>query len=421
MATQRIVIGMAMTLWLMAGGAVLAEHWPQWRGPANNGISAAADIPSEWGKERNLAWRLPLPGPAPSTPVVWGDKIFLTSADGDQLALLCIDTSGKEQWRRGLGTGNKDIRQGESNAAAPSPVTDGVHVWTFTGTGVLACFTVDGEEVWRFNVQDRYEPFSLYWGMSVSPLLDGERLYLTLLHSNAQFVAALDKKTGKEIWKHERPSDAQKESRHSYASPVMYRDGDQSFLVVHGSDYISAHSLEDGSEIWRCGGLQKESYNPFYRFVATPAVGDGLIVAPSAKGGPVLGLEPGGKGDITGSDKFQRWKLSGDTPDVPSPLIHEGLVYLCRENGILLCLDAKTGEVVYKERANEGRHRGSPVYADGKIFLTAMDGVVTVIKAGRKFEILAKNHFGEPQSASPVIADGVLYLRTNEALYAVKR
>ncbi len=407
---------------LLCGAATAAtEAWPHWRGPQNNGVGEAEGLPAAWGADQRVAWRLELPGPAPSTPVVWQDRIFLTTASGEDLALMCVSASGRELWRRTLSGGAKDIRQGESNPAAPSPSTDGKHVWAFTGTGALACFTVDGEQVWKTDIQQRYNPFSMYFGMSSSPLLDGDRLYLSLLHAKAQTVVALDKATGEEIWKRERPSQAKKESLHSYASPVIYRDGQHEYLLIHGSDVISAHDLASGAEIWRCGGLQKESYNPFYRFVATPAAVDGLIVAPSAKNGPVLGLKPGGKGDITGDQARYAWKFPDNTPDVPSPLIHGGLVYLCRENGVLLCLDAKTGELVYKNRTHDGRHRGSPVLADGKLYLTALDGTVSVIQAGREFKILAQNSFGEPQAASPVIANNTIYLRTHKALYAVRQ
>jgi outer membrane protein assembly factor BamB len=181
-----------------------------------------------------------------------------------------------------------------------------------------------------------------------------------------------------------------------------------------------ANSLTDGEEIWRCGGLNpKGRYNNTLRFVASPLAVPGLIVVPSAKHGPVLGLDPASKGDITDSQQGHLWTIERDTPDVSSPLIHDGLVYLCREDGTLMCVDAKSGEQVYQERCHEDRHRASPVYADGKIILTARDGTVTVVKPGRKFQILSQNTMGEPISASPAIAGGRIYLRTFEALYAI--
>lgn len=399
----------------------LAGDWPKWRGPRNDGTSTETGLASRWSKTENVRWRLELPGPAPSTPVVWRDRIFLTSADGESLVLLCVSTSGKLLWKRTVGGGNYDVRQGESNAASPSPSTDGKYVWVFFGTGVLACYDFDGEEVWKFNVQERYNKFSIWWGMSTSPLLDGDRLYMQLLHTDEQLVFALDKTTGREIWKHHRKTDAKVECLHSYASPLIYRFDHQEFLLTHGADYIVAHDLKDGSEIWRCGGLQKPSnYNNNLRFVASPVTVPGLIVVPSAKNGPVLGLNPkGAKGDITHTESHYVWKRHSNTPDVPSPLIHDGLVYLCRENGALICMDAKTGEEVYMKRTHNHRHRGSPVYGDGKIYLMSADGTVTVVKAGRKFEILAKNTIDERIAASLAISNGTIYLRSYKALYAI--
>lgn len=396
-----------------------AENWPQWRGPHNNGISHETGVPIQWSQTENVRWRLPLPGDGAATPAVWENKIFLTSAEGSALVLMCISTEGKELWKRTLGHGNRVVRGGEGNSAAPSPTTDGNHVWAFISTGVLACYDVEGNRVWETNLEERYGRFDLYFVMSSTPLLDKDRLYIQLIHSNAWLVLALDKMTGEEIWKHKRKSDATEECEHAYTSPILYRDAEREYLVVHGADYVTAHSLKDGNEIWRCGGLNPvASYNYSLRFVASPVVTDELIVVPSAKNGPVVGIDPAAQGDITNSE-WQRWKLQQGTPDVPSPLIHQGLVYLCRENGDLICLDAVTGEQLYRERTHRHRHRASPIYANGFVYLTARDGVVTVVKTGRKFEIVASNAIGEVIAASPVIADGTLYLRSYDALYAI--
>ena len=396
-----------------------AENWHQWRGGNNDGISNETDVPIQWSQTENILWRLPLPGEGASTPVVWQDRIFLTSADGNDLVLLCINTDGEEVWKRTLAQGNRTKRGDEVNNAAPSPTTDGEHVWAFLGTCDLVCYDFEGNRIWHTNIEERYGNFRLGFLMSMTPLLYKDRLYLQLIHSNAWLVLALDKMTGEEIWMHDRKSDATKECEHAYTSPILYKDSERELLIVHGADYVTAHDLDDGNEIWRCGGLNsKERYNPSFRLVASPVATEGLIVVPSAKNGPVLGLDPSGKGDITDSD-WQIWKLQRGTPDVPSPLIHDGLVYLCRENGDLICIDAKTGEQLYLERTHRQRHRSSPVYANGYIYLTARDGVVNVIKAGRQFSIVATNTIDETVAASPTIADGILYLRSYDALYAI--
>jgi outer membrane protein assembly factor BamB len=294
--------------------------------------------------------------------------------------------------------------------------------------GVLACYDMEGKEVWKLDVQDRYGKLSIAFGLTSTPVLDGDRLYLQLIHGEGNpetreaVVVALDKLTGAEIWKADRPSDGRAECEHSYASPVLYRDADREYLLTHGADYIVAHDLKDGSEIWRCGGLNpKGNYNPTLRFVASPLAVPGLIVVPSAKNGPVLAIRPEAQGDVTASESWLKWVRESNTPDVPSPLLVDGLVYLCRENGNLICLDAKTGEEFYQEPTERDRHRASPVYADGKIYLTGRKGVVNVVQTGKEFKILARNDMGEQISASPAISNGTIYLRTFDALYAIRK
>ncbi|MCX7419931.1 MAG: PQQ-binding-like beta-propeller repeat protein [Planctomycetia bacterium] len=413
---------------LESADALLAENWPQWRGAKHNGHSSETNTPTKWSKTENIAWRLPLPGPGGATPVVWGERIFLTSVDkasGD-LLLMCVGTDGKEKWRQVMSSGNKDVRGDEGNSASNSPCTDGEHVWAMMANGVLGCYSVEGKEVWKLDLQDRYGKFSIQFGMTSSPLLDGGQLYLQLIHGegNAKtreaVVVCVDQKTGKEVWKQDRPSDAIAECEHSYASPTMYDYGQSKFLLSHGADFIVAHDLSDGHELWRCGNLNvKSKYDPTLRFVATPVTSNGIVIVPTAKGAPLLALKPNGKGDITNNDDVHLWKHA-KTPDVPSPLIHDGLVYLCMQDGQVHCLDEKSGEQVYLKRAHSDRYRSSPLYADGKIYLTARGGFVTVIKTGKSFEVLAENEIGEAMSASPAIANGTLFLRSFDALWAIR-
>jgi outer membrane protein assembly factor BamB len=402
-------------------GFVRAENWPQWRGPNGDGISKESNLPTQWSATENIAWKLPLPGMGGSTPAVWGKRIILTSADtNDDLWLLCVSTTGEELWRRQLGNVRFRKMTNEGNGASASPSTDGKHIWAFFGSGDFACFDFNGKEVWKFNAQERYGKFIIQFGMHTSPVLYGDRLYLQLIHSGGAWVIALDKNTGETVWKVERQSDGVAECEHSYASPCIWHNGDKAYLITHGNDYAIAHRLEDGAEIWRVGDLNpKNRYNRTLRFVASPVAVADLIVVPSAKNGPVVGVKPLATGMIRAGSPGEQWRKTSNTPDVPSPLVHEGLVYLCRENGTLICLDAKTGEQQYAESLHKQRYRASPVYADGKIYLTARDGVVSVVKAGPKFELLAVNRMNDDISASPVIADGRIYLRGFKAFYAI--
>lgn len=421
-----------------------ADNWPQWRGPTLDGISKESNLPTEWSREKNIAWTLPMPGMGGSTPVVWGERIFLTSEDGKDLVLLCVSTQGKELWKRKVGSavatsgagrrgGRGGARQapggvarlgpgGEGNLASASPSTDGKHVFVFFGTGDFACFDFEGNEIWKFNAEERYGKFDIQHGMHVTPLLHGDRLYLSLLHARGHWVIALDKTTGKEVWKVKRESDAVQECTQSYASPILWHNDKDEYLVVHGNDYATAHRLSDGSEIWRLGDLNPEAnYNQTLRFVATPLATPDLIVVPTAKGGPVVGVKPNATGLIRTGGAGEQWRMPRNTPDVPSPLVYEGLVYLCRERGDLICLDASTGKQLYSEKTQNTIHRASPVYADGKIYLTARNGTVTVVKPGPKFTVLATNKLPDDISASPVIANGRIYLRGWKALYAISQ
>jgi outer membrane protein assembly factor BamB len=414
---------LASSLALAAAAAAPAENWPQWRGPTGDGICTETNLPTQWGADQNVAWKLPLPGMGESTPAVWGDRIFLTCQDESGALLMCVGTDGVEKWRKKFGAGARKTGPGgnEGNGASASPSTDGKHVYTFCGSGELACYDLDGNETWKFNVQERYGKFQMQWGFHSTPLLDGDRLYLQLFHSGAHLIVALDKANGNETWKAERKSDGRQENEQSYASLVMWRTGKDAYLIAHGDDYATAHRLTDGSEIWRVGGLNpKDRYRGDLRFVASPTASPDLIVIPSAKDHPVVGLKPDATGLVEDGSPFEQWKKPNGTPDVPCPLIYDGLVYLCKaEDGRLTCLDAKTGEEKYSERLHSSKYRASPVYADGNIYLTAHDGVVTVVKAGPKFEKVAENKLPDEFQASPAISGGRIYLHGYGALYAI--
>jgi len=242
-----------------------------------------------------------------------------------------------------------------------------------------------------------------------------------LIHSAAQLVVCIDAQSGKEVWKVKRESDGVAECEHSYASPTAYRKGDLNVLITHGNDYCIGHDPVTGKELWRVAGLNpKNQYNRTLRFVASPVVSQGLLVVPSAKnrGVSVVRLseakdriEKGGAGEL--------WRMDRGTTDVTTPLLYQGLLYLCKENGTVLCLDALTGEQLYQERFHAQTYRGSPVAANGRIFLTARDGTFTVLKAGRAYEVVGKNKLDDQFTASPVIAHDRFYLRGHRYLYAI--
>ncbi len=411
--------------------SVQGDNWPQWRGPNLDSVSAESDVPDNILRESSLRWRTELPGPAGSSPIVWGDRIFLTSVEGPkngaEMALLCFSTDGDFRWKKVLDGTNVNSRD-SANSASPSPFTDGIHVWAMMGNGIIHCFTVDGESVWKKDLQAVYGKFNIQFGMAATPVIDQGRIYLSLIHGDMRdmqstsvgHVIALDAKTGEQIWHQKRETDAVSENKHSYASPVIYRDDRREFLITHGADYVIGHSLEDGSELWRCGGMNAkgQDYNPYLRFVSSPCCREGMIIVPSAKRRSVLALQPDLSGDVTLEQDRFHWKMPGGTPDVASPVIYQGLVYLADEKGVLACVAADTGETIYEERLFASNHRSTPVAVDGKIIIVGRDGQLYVVKAGRNFELLSKVDLAEETTASPAIADGKIFVRTFDALYA---
>jgi outer membrane protein assembly factor BamB len=431
-----VMLGWLVAAHIVSTTSARADNWPQWRGPKNDGISTEHGLPAKWSKTLNVAWRTPLPGRAGATPCVWGDRIYLTSNEGDDLVVLCIAAEdGAIKWKRTVGSGNQDARAGEGNSASPSPSTDGEHVWVFFGTGILACYTVDGTEVWRLDANERFGTIDIQFGMTSTPVLDGDALYLQLIHGAMKLddqtrtgkVIKLDKKTGQTIWEVDRITAAQFECKHSYASPMLYRDGSREFLVAHGADCTTGHALDDGRELWRFGGLNgptatnPKPHDQTFRFVASPGVVPGTIIVPTCKGGPTVALRVNDDlaGDCSDKAAVVHW-INPLTPDVSIPVIADGLVYLLHKDGKLQCVDLKTGEDLYLKRTHTGQHRTSPLLADGRLTFGSNDGWVSVVKVGREFELLDSIDIGEAITASLVFVNGTLYVRSYEALYAIR-
>jgi outer membrane protein assembly factor BamB len=397
---------------------VRADNWPQWRGPSLNGVSNEKNLPVKWTVEENIAWKVAMPGYSGSTPIIWRDRIFLNVADGDNLFLWCLNkTNGEVLWKKPLSDGNVKMRK--QNMSSPSPVTDGRSVWVMTGTGILKGFDFSGKELWTRDIQKEYGQFGLQWGYASSPLLHEDSLYVQVLHGmktdDASYVMRIDKKTGKTLWKVDRPTNAIRESPDSYTTPALLRYGKTTEIVITGGDCVTGHDSATGKELWRANGLNPDN-NPSYRIVASPIIFDNIIYAPT-RIKPLLALKAGGRGDITSSHVL--WS-TGNGPDVPTPVTDGKYFYVVNDRGIMFCLDAKTGAEVYvQQRIKPGTYSGSPVLADGKIYITNEDGLTTVVTAGPKFEVLAENPLNDYVLSSPAISDGQIFIRTSGHLYAI--
>src|SRR6266404_5357957 len=294
-----------LALLLLSVGAASSENWPQWRGPNLNNTSPETNLPIKWSPDENIAWKLPLPAWSGSTPIIWGDRIFLNVADQGNLYLWCVNRRGpKVEWKKLLGDG--DHKERKQNMSSPSPVTDGKNVWVMTGTGILKGFDFSGNELWGREIQKDYGRFGLNWGYASSPLLYEDSLYVQVLHGmktkDPSYLLRIDKKTGKTLWRVERPTNAIRESPDSYTTPTIVRQGNNVELVITGGDCVTGHDPATGKELWRANGLNPDN-NPNYRIVASPVVYEGIVYAPTREK-PLLAIRAGGRGDVTQSHKL---------------------------------------------------------------------------------------------------------------------
>ncbi|HKS41459.1 MAG TPA: PQQ-binding-like beta-propeller repeat protein [Blastocatellia bacterium] len=411
-------IFLALIVALLSIDVALADNWPQWRGPALNGTSAEKNLPVKWSAEENVTWKLALPSWSGSTPIIWADKVFLNIADGDDLYLWCVDRAkGTPIWKKRLGGGNTKLRK--QNMSSPSPVTDGKSVYVMTGTGMLKGFDFTGNELWSRDIQKDYGQFGLNWGYASSPLLFEDSLFVPVLHGmktdDPSYLLRIDRKTGKTIWKVERPTNAIRESPDAYTTPALLRYGNTIEIVISGGDCVTGHDPATGKELWRANGLNPENH-PFYRIVASPVVYEGVIYAPT-RVKPLLAIKAGGRGDITESHRL--WSFQNG-PDVPTPVTDGKYFYVVDDKGVMWCLEAKTGQTIWgPQRIKNGTYSSSPVLADGKIYITDEDGTTTVVKAGPKFEVLAENNLNDYCLSSVAISDGQLFMRTAQHLYCI--
>ena len=291
-----------------------------------------------------------------------------------------------------------------------------------TGNGVLTCFSLDGTEIWKRDIQAEYGKFGINHGYASSPLLHGERLYIQVLHGmltdDPSYLFAVDKNTGKTRWKVDRPTDAKKESPDSYATPQMATVAGKPQLVISGADYVTGHDPDTGKEIWRIGGFNPTN-NPFNRTIASSVVIGQNVFTTSTRGRPFIAFRAGGSGDITGKNELWTNNLGAD---VPTPTTDGRYIYVLGDSGVMNCIEALTGKVVYEgKRIENGTYSASPLLADGKIYCMSEDGTTTVVKAGIAFEILGVSKLDSLTLASPVAGGHQIFIRTADYLSAFSK
>lgn len=415
---MRRTFALAAIIAIAGGLNIYADNWPQWRGPHLDGTSRETGLPTTWSQTENIAWKTALPMRSGATPIVWRDHLFLNVAEGGELFLWALDrNTGAVRWKQKMGGGDQNMRK--QNMSSPSPVTDGTMVWAMTGTGVLKAFTFDGKEVWARDVQKEYGQFGLNWGYASSPLLLDGALYVQVLHGmktdDPSYVMRVDGKTGKTVWRQERPTDAIAEAPDAYTTPVPLKTANRTEIVVSGGDIVTAHDPATGKELWRSEGLNPTNHQ-WHRIVASPVVSGTTVYAPS-RVKPLLAIKGGGAGNVT--DTHRLWSFENG-PDVPTPVTDGTYFYSFDDRGVVYCLDSKSGKPVYGPvRIKPGTYSASPILGDGKIYITSEEGLTTVVKAGPSFEVLAENNIGEYVLSSIAISDGQLFLRGDKHLYAI--
>lgn len=415
---------------LSAGPFDLA--WQQWRGPNLNGSSSTArNLPVTWSTTENVAWRVAMPSWSAATPAIWGDTVFVTSAEegfdgskantNDKILLLAINRKdGAVRWRRIIGDGNQTRRK--QNLSSPSPITDGRYVWSMTGSGALRCHDFSGKEIWARDIQADFGAFGLNHGYASSPLLYGGKLYLQVLHGMTtdapSYVLAIDKTTGKDVWRIERPTDAVYESPDGYSTPTIAVVRGKPQLVVLGGDYVTGHDLDRGTELWRMGGMNPERHR-FYRTIASALTIGDVVYASSTRGKPFIAFRATGSGALDSSAVLWKNELGSD---VPTPVTDGKRIFVVNDRGIVVSLDAQSGRILWdRQRIEGGTYSSSPLLADGKVYAVNEEGTTTVLSAGDAFEVLAVNRLDSRTLSSPVAVGNQLFIRTADALYCLAK
>ena len=431
---------LAIVLTVILGGSFLEADWPQWRGPNGSGIVDDANVPDKWSASENLVWKAALAGLGVSSPIVSGDRVFVTSQIGagvrregnhprlaqgaaaasagerplpvsrDDRTMFVVEafqrSDGKKLWEyRVEAVGPLPGVHDKHNLASPSPVTDGQMVYAWFGTGQVAALDMNGKVVWERHLGKENSPFDINWGHSSSPTLFQDSLILLCDHAPAAYLLAVDKRTGKDRWKTDRGR-----GRASYTTPFVVATSSGPELIVNSSERVDAYDPRTGAFLWHVGGS-----NQFP--IPTPTFHNGIVyMSRGYRSGPYLALRPGGRGDISSSHVV--WQVNTGAPYISSLVYDAGLLYMANDVGALTAVDATTGAKVWQERV-DGIFSASPVAAGGKIYFVSETGETIVVRSGRQPAVIAKNDIGERLIASPAVSKGQIFLRSDGQLFCV--
>jgi len=401
-----------VVLALVAAGAC-AEEWPAWRGPRGDGSSTETGVPLRWSPTENVAWKTPIPGKGHSSPIVWGDRVFITTCaeDARQRMLFCLDRrTGKTLWHRVVLEAPLEKKHTLNSHASSTPATDGRHVWvTFHDRPHVRVvgYTVAGKEVWRVSPGEHHSMHG--FSSSLIPYKD-----TIILNADQDaklplraYIVALDGATGKERWRIDRPNRIR-----SYTPPAIFQAAGKAQMVVSGCKCVASYDPGTGRPHWIIDG-------PTEQFCASLVFTDGLFMMTG--GFPelhLLGIRPDGTGNVTNTHVAWHIESRKMASYVPSPIAHGKHFFVVSDAGLATCLEARTGRVMWSERLGK-HHSASPVSAEGRLYWPDDAGTMHVVRAGPKFEVLARNDLGEAFRASPAISRGQMFLRARHHLYAI--
>ena len=384
-----------------------ARYWPRWRGPSGQGVVEGTGYPDRWSDSENVLWKRPVPGRGHSSPIVWGDRIFLTTSRdrGRRVSILSFRRSdGMLLWQADAPNGRAERHHGKNSPASATVTTDGERVYASFGSRGMLAVDFDGNIVWHRELGH----IDNYHGPAGSPLLYRDSVIIYQDQNGGAFVIALDARTGETRWRTPRAA------RVGWGTPIAISVGDHDELIVSSQRYVQSYDPSTGDELWRCEGMLRE-------VIPTPAVGHGLVYCASGRAGPTLAIRPGGRGNVTRT--HVEWSITRGSPFVPSPTVYGDYLYQINDmSSILTNLNARTGETVWQERLGRPRREGisaSPIVVDDKLFVTNDEGQTFVLKTGPDFEILHVNDIGAPTLASPALVDGIWYIRTANELFAI--
>jgi outer membrane protein assembly factor BamB len=387
------------------------KYWPRWRGASGQGVVADGDYPDQWSDTDNVRWKVDVPGSGNSSPILWADRIFLTTAydSGARRAIVCFDRKdGTKVWEASAPQANAEKPKDKNGWASGTATTDGERVYAYFGNHGVLCVDFAGKQVWHAG----FGEMDAYHGMACSPLLYKDKLILFQDHrsKSGSFVVALDKRTGKEVWKTPR------KEKVGWGSPVAVSVNGKDQIIVSSEYRVYAYDPADGSVLWTCGGNLVE-------VTPTPVVGHGMLFCCSGRAGPTLAIRPFGTGDLTKSNVA--WKSIKGSPFIPSPLLYGDYLYMVDDTvSVVTCFEAKTGTLKWRERLGaEVKHgfSASPVGVNGKVFFTNDEGDTFVLKAGPECDVLHINRIKAKTLASPALLDGCWYIRTEHQLYCIAK